>query len=939
MKFNLKFLLFTLFICTISIAQTKGTISGLLTDKESNNQPLPFANVLLKGTNISANTDIDGKYSLSVNPGNYTVIFSFVGYESVEKAVTVKAGETVTANQVLSSGGYTLQDVVVKSTASKEKETALLLEQKNAVVIKQSIGAQEMSRKGVSDVEEGLTKITGITKVDGRGLFVRGLEDRYNSLLLNDLAVPSNNPFKKIIPLDIFPTDIVSVIETYKTFNTNLYGDFAGATFNIITAPTGKSQTKINFGAGYTINNNLKKFLISRDATSTSDFFGFSGNERDLPAALNKTPGNQTFTTDQAANGFGSGYDVKSDVSPLNTSFGILHSEKFNIGKNDNVFQYLISLNYDNKYQIRNGVDRIFNTAQGNYDNDLVTSQYKFTTNSSALVGLTYKTKRLSLTSNTTYLKSTENLIQDQLGYTNSNAAQTNGFIRMNQLQESTFFNTQLFGNYKITEDERHTIKSGVSYSTTQYELPDRKSFKGTKVNDDTASISYSGNSLTRQYLDFKGDQHISGLLEYSWKFGNEDLSKSHKLTAGYSGYMNKMGSEFRFLVSQLLPGSSNSAVFPTNTPDATFRNDILNNQFTYREGTNSTYKAMLQEFINAGYLDLAWKFSEKFEVNVGARLEQTHRETKYRESGSFEDPYLKIINDKTDILPSFNTKYILNDKSNLRFAASKTITRPVIMESYPLEFVNPDGTIERGNQFLINSDNYNFDLKYELFPTNKELISATIFTKMIDNPIERLFTNSAGSGGQIITYGNSNKAVLYGAEFEFLFQLERISKSLSNFSIGANASLMDTKVTIEKTFENGVNNPETIAVDNNPSRKLQGASPWILNGDLRYDSEFSEKWKSSMTMVYNLYSKRIYAVGTNGLDNYYEMPFGKLDFIWQNKLSDKFDVKLSVDNILNPAYKIEMGDKSRIDITESDLTVREYKKGVGFSMNISYTF
>ncbi|HJY12116.1 MAG TPA: carboxypeptidase-like regulatory domain-containing protein, partial [Flavobacterium sp.] len=263
MKFNLKFLLFTLFICTISIAQNKGTISGSLTDKESNNQPLPFANVLLKGTNISANTDIDGKYSLSVNPGTYTIIFSFVGYESVEKPVTVKANETVTLDQVLSSGGYTLKDVVVKSTANKEKETALLLDQKNAVVIKQSIGAQEMSRKGVSDVEEGLTKITGITKVGSRGLFVRGLEDRYNNLLINDLAAPTNNPFSKIVPLDLFPTNIVGVIDVYKTFNPNIYGDFAGGTFNIQTSKPTKSITKINIGAGYTTGNSFKDFLLS----------------------------------------------------------------------------------------------------------------------------------------------------------------------------------------------------------------------------------------------------------------------------------------------------------------------------------------------------------------------------------------------------------------------------------------------------------------------------------------------------------------------------------------------------------------------------------------------------------------------------------------------------------------------------------------------------
>jgi outer membrane receptor protein involved in Fe transport len=933
---KLKFLFFTLFICVIGFAQNTGTITGVLLDKDSNNQPLPFANVLIKGTKIGANTDIDGKYSISAAPGNYTIQFSFLGYESVEVPVTVTANETVTANSSLGSGSYKLKDVIIKSSGGREKETALLLEQKSATVIKQSIGAQEMSRKGVSDVEEGLTKITGITKVESRGLFVRGLEDRYNSLLLNDLAVPSNNPFKKIISLDIFPTDIISVLETYKTFNTNLYGDFAGATFNIITASSGKSQTKINFGAGYTVNNNMEKFLLSEDATSTGDFFGFSGNERNLPSALTKTPSNQTLTQDQAANGFGSGFNVQNDISPLNTSFGILHSEKFNVGKDQNVFQYLISLNYDNKFQVRSGADRIFNTAQGNYDNNLVTTQYKFITNSSVLATLTYKTKKLSLTSNTTYLKSNENLIQDQLGYTNSNATQTNGFIRMNQLQESTFFNTQLFGNYKLTENERHTIKAGVSFSTTQYELPDRKSFKGIKIDDNTTSINYSGNSITRQYLDFKGDEHISGLLEYSWKFGNEDLSKSHKLTAGYSGYMNKMGSEFRFLVSQRL--NSNNATFPIDSPDETFKNEIINNNFTYGEGTNSTYKAMLNEFINAGYLDLAFKFSEKIELNIGARVEQTYRETKYKESGSFEDPFTKKKVEKTDFLPSLNTKYILNEKSNLRFAASKTITRPVIMESYPLEFVNPDGTIEQGNPLLINSDNYNFDLKYELFPTNKELVSATIFTKIIENPIERLFTNTAGSGGQIITYGNSKQALLYGAEFEFLFQLERISQSLSNFSLGANASLMDTKVTIESS-KNGINSSETIAGDTDPSRKLQGASPWIVNADIKYDSEFSKKWKSSMTMVYNIYSKRIYAVGTNGLDNYYEMPFDKLDFIWQNKISDKFEVKLSVDNLLNPSYKIELGKESRIPITESDLTVREYKKGVGFSMNVSYTF
>jgi hypothetical protein len=930
---KLKLAILFLFINLVSFAQ-KATVTGIVSDKDLKGEALPFANVNIKGTAIGATTDINGKYAIQVPEGTHTIVFSFLGYESKEIVFSIKADEKKEINETIGSGSVTIEDVIVKATVGREKETALLLDQKKAVEIKQSIGAQEMSRKGVSDVEEGLTKITGISKVESRGLIVRGLEDRYNNLLLNDLAVPSNNPFKKILPLDIFPTDIVSVLETYKTFNTNIYGDFAGGTFNILTVNSGKSQTKVNFGAGFTTNNNLENFLISKDATSTGDFFGFSGNERDIPKYVGSKPSNYSLTAEQSAKGFGSGFDVKDDKSPLNTNFGVLHIQKFNIGKNQNTFQYILSLNYDNKYQVRKGVDRFFNVGSGTYDNDLVTTQYKFATNSSILGALSYKTKRLSLTSNTIYINTTENMIQDQLGYTNQTSSDTNGFIRLNQLLETKYLNTQLFGKYKLTSNERHNLKAGISYTKTNYEQPDRKSFKGTKIDDNTTSISYTGNNIARQYFNFDGKSHISSLLEYSWNFGKEDITKSHKLTLGYNGYMNKIESKFRFLTSEFL-GNTNSLTFPTNSPDDLLKNDILNGTFTYKEGTNSTYKAKLQEFVNAGYADVAFKFGEKLDLNIGARVEQTNKETTFRKSGSFDDPFTKLKVDKVDVLPALNTKYALNDKSNLRLAVSKTITRPVIMEAYPLEFVNPDGTIELGNEKVLNSDNYNLDLKYELFPSNKELISVTAFSKAIQNPIERLFKQSAGSGGQIITYDNSKKALLYGVEVEFLFQMERISKSLANFSFGANGSLMESKVTIDPIK----NSSETIAQDANATRKLQGASPWIVNADLKYESEFSKSWKSTMTVVYNIYSKRIFAVGTGGLDNYYEMPYGKLDFVWGNKLSEKWEVKLALDNILNPSYKIEVGEKSRLPILEKDLTMKEYKRGVGFSLNLAYSF
>jgi len=197
---KLKLIVTLLLINLISFAQNKGTVSGTLTDKDLNNEPLPFANVIIKGTNIGVTTNETGKYSLSIEAGTYTIQFSFLGYETIEEKIVVKAGETLTIDKALGSGSYQLQDVVIQKVVSREKESALLLEQKNAVEIKQSIGAQELSRKGVSDVATAVTKTTGITKQEGSGnIFVRGLGDRYNSTTLNGLPIPSNDPEKRIL--------------------------------------------------------------------------------------------------------------------------------------------------------------------------------------------------------------------------------------------------------------------------------------------------------------------------------------------------------------------------------------------------------------------------------------------------------------------------------------------------------------------------------------------------------------------------------------------------------------------------------------------------------------------------------------------------------------------------------------------------------------------
>jgi outer membrane receptor protein involved in Fe transport len=929
---KLRHLFITLFITTMAFAQ-KGTISGTITDKESNNAPLAFANAMIKGTNIGTTSDETGKYTFMVAAGNYTLVFSFLGYENIEVPVTVVAGETVTVNKALGSGNYTLQDVVVKASGGREKQTALLMEQKKAVEIKQSIGAQEMSRKGVSDVEEGLTKITGITKVGSRGLFVRGLEDRYNNLLINGLASPTNDPFKKIIPLDIFPTDIVSVIEVYKTFNPNISGDFAGGTFNIVTSLSGKSTTKLSIGVGYRVNSSLKDFSISENGDNTAGFFGLNGKDRELPSVFGKKPTNRELGAAQSNSAFKDGWNVNQSKSPLNSSIGFLHSEKFDLNKNRQ-FSYILSLNFDNDYQIKRGVNRTID-LNGVYDNDLYAVDNSYTTATSSLLGLNYKSDRLNLSFNTMFLHSTEATILDQKGYLNGNIGSTN-LYRTNEFTSSDYLNGQLFGEYALTESKNHTIKAGASYAVTNYQMPDRKFYNGNVQADGSLVTNYNGNNFIRQFLDIDGESFYSGLLEYNWKFGKSS-EKANKLTLGYNGNATKANTSYRFVYLRELQIAP-SFTLDTENPDDRLASDITSGRAAYIEGSNASYKTKLEEFTNSGYANLLLKFN-KLEINGGLRAESYSREIKYKYNGKFTDPLKKKTIDEFYLLPSLNFKYGLNEKSNLRLALSQTYTKPIIMEVLPISIINADKTSQQGNETLKNSDNFNADLKYEIFPTSKEMIAVGVFGKKIDNPIERTYRAEAGSS-QITTFLNSDQATLYGAELEFLLELERISKGLSNFSFGFNTSLMKTSVKVPQYVFDPIQQKTITSIETHRDRELQGASKWIINSDLKYQFNLNKSWENTVSLVYSIFGKRIYSVGTGGLDHIYELPVSKLDLIWTSKLSEKINLKFSADNILNPKERFETGNENvDINVLVTDRTTKNYSSGTSFSASLSYTF
>ena len=301
------------------LAQDKGSIGGKLTDKEFNNEPLPFANVIIKGTTTGTTSDFDGLYEISnLEAGTYTVLFSYLGYETVEiPDVVVEGGKVTTIDVPMSaSEGVSLDEVVVTTVARKDSEVALLLDQKKAVEIKESIGAQQLAKIGVSDAATATTKISGVSSSEASGdVFVRGLGDRYLSTTLNGLPVPSDDVERKNIDLGLFPTRVIENVSVRKTYGVQTTADQASGVVNITSRELqGSSDISIGVRAG--VNSNVAK-------SGVFDSYKISPNSDDIIGGF--------YTQDNPVRNqlTQQGWNTSEESAPIDYQYNITVAKKF----------------------------------------------------------------------------------------------------------------------------------------------------------------------------------------------------------------------------------------------------------------------------------------------------------------------------------------------------------------------------------------------------------------------------------------------------------------------------------------------------------------------------------------------------------------------------------------------------------------------------------
>ena len=947
---NYKKITFTLFLLLLTtvfaFAQNKGTVTGKVLDLEMNDEPMPFANVYIKGTEIGSTTDFDGFYTINTLPGTYSLVFSFIGYETIEiNNVVITEEETVTLKDVSlgATEGVALEAVTIKVSSKKESFQSLLGEQKKAIEVKTSIGAEELSQKSVGDAAGAVAKISGVSKEEGSSnVYVRGLGDRYLNTTLNGLSLPSNSIDKKNIDLDLFTTDIIENVSISKSYSPHFYSDFSAGNVNIDSKSfTGDRVFELSFGSG------VNSYAIGQDRFMKSEGtgrFGFYNRYNHNPFAVVLSHG----------------IDPVNAGAPIGANISGVIGKSFDLN-DDSRLSLFISGSYENDFSFQEGsaVDYT-NTYNKIFPS---TEEFNYSTNTTLLASAIYK---IDNNHKITYNSLFSNSSKDKVAYfgtegngfyreSRSQVDTDRGFYQMNvQFNQDMIFVNQLLG--KHTLNEKLKLDWGIGYNKVYSNEPDRKRvsledyFFALDDDQNTNPVFLTNNSFDNQrYFQKMTDDELNGRIKFSYQ-----INEKVKLNYGYNGRLKTRDFEnirygYKNFDDSLVINDVNNLneVFNIqNVLDSLIQTDVFR-ALTPQNGVGPTNRpGQLENTYNGnleahgGYISFEINLDNKWLIVPGFRAESFLQEIDYDVINLVNNPgSSKVIEEF--YLPSINIKYALNDDQNLRLSASKTVSTPEFKEMAPIVYEgvtqriggNPDllGRVE-GNTYenvkdISYSDILNIDVKYENFIGQGQVLSLAAFTKQINNPINLVVANDATGTQRYFRTGD--KATVYGVELEYRKHLLLDEEENGKLTFGFNGTYMHT----EQDLYSNISGTYSTSFNKN-TEELQGASPLILNADLSYKSNLFKDVKSTFNLVGNYYSDRISALGSGQLGNVIEKGVVSLDFILKNKISEKSELNFTAKNLLNPKVQ-----QVRELTNQEDIILSSFQRGINIGIQYKYKF
>ena len=945
----------------------------MLTDTKLN-EPLIEATVSVVGTKIEAVTDYEGRFRLELPPGSYAVRFFYELHKPARfDGIKIEVGQVGRFDAKLDPEEDAIDTIEVESVVTRSTIEGEILTRQRSAAVGDSLGRMEMSKSPDRNAAQAAQRVVGANVIGGRFVYVRGLGERYTNALLNGIPLPSPEPDRAAVPLDLFPTAVVNSLTIAKTFTPDVPADFAGGSVRIESREIpGSFLFQTSLSGGYNTQSTFRERLTHRGGDL--DWLGYDNGTRALPDGFPKykqstgtvkPDGSVVTEADLAENGrpLNSYMTPLRKVAPPDHGISVVVGNGWDLEEGSKI-GFIGSLNYNRSYTLReNEIRRLF-TESGDNPEGVVSRDYEMDSGNDnvtwgAFGSLSYRMHRnhkLSLIG----LHTTS--ADDQTFIVEGFHATRNAIINNTRLAFITrsLESGQLSGEHEFPSLGRATLNWNASLSHASRDQPDTRD---TVWQQPPGGVwrATDAPEAGRHYFADQGETQVGGGIDWTQPLNRTDqVETDSKLKFG--GLVSVRSRDFSSRTLRFKPiGQSNpllrceAGVELEDCTDALFRAGNINadGPLRFEEVTNKddAYTADLNVY--AGYVMADLSLAKTFRLIIGERVEHTYQVVApYDQFGLEKNSEEARISD-TDLLPAASFVWSLTEKNKVRASVARTLARPQLRELAPGVFQSFfGGRNETGNPDLKLTRIINADLRYEYFPTLREVLAVSVFFKQFSDPIEPVVKLSSSDDGTL-SFRNAKRANLYGLELEARKDLDFAAAALKDFSLVTNLTLATS--TIEVGEEPGL-------ALTNTKRPLVNQAPYVYNLALDYSNEGSG---TTARVLYNVVGPTIIEVGTktseksSGLDDAYVHPRHLVDLTVQQDLGDKFELKFSIKNLLNSPYKVTQGcgretgsdgvsrpNQGLFDTTwrlscdaSDDTITRRYTEGVSFSLGGSYTF
>jgi hypothetical protein len=841
--------------------------------------------------------------------------------------VSVAGGETTTLDIALFPVAISLEAFTVTAEAERGTTAEMLDSRRLAGSVLDAVGAAEIRQLPASDAADVAKRMTGVTVNEGRYVYIRGLGERYSQTSLNGSPLPSPEPERSVVPLDLFPSDFLETVATQKTYTPDQPAEFSGGTVQIDTKDfPDRFAGSIGVGASVNTQSHFRDDYLTYTGGSR-DWLGIDDGSRALPPTIQNELGGlkgDRLPSDPVVLQ-GIGLEMQREFTPTRQATPISRSLDVSLGTRTFLFGkemgVLVGGTYSDDYSYREGeIERKFKTSAfdtGIPEEDRIANiDYTFDR------GL--RTVRLGAIANVTTLLSPTNKISlrgtfsrntsdEARQYYGRNREDLDGYVSSDRLRfvRQELFWGQVSGEHQTFLDSRLEWRATLAQAKRDEPGLRETIYLNSDVNDSLATpylenVGESGRYLWSELTDDDFNASLDWEVPFALWGGNDG---SVKVGGAYRDRSRDFGA--RRLAWSFLGG------LVTNI-DSTLVDSAITGlvpgpyEYRIRDVVEPGDVYLMTDDRAAGYLMFDLGLSRRLRTVFGARVEG------YRLRLDSRGDTLTNIN-QTDVLPAVSFIFELSDKMNLRLAGSQTVDRPEFRELAPFQFTEASSLKQLyGNPDLTPATIRSADIRLDWFRRPGELISVSGFYKYLENPIEEVYIAAASAA---FSYQNAKSAYLYGVELDLRQRLDFLTYGLSNFIFLGNLSLIRSNVTVLET---------STFLPTNTDRALQGQADYAFNVGLLYQSTYGA---TEIGAFFNRLGKKVTAAGGFGIPDIIERPRNVIDAQWKQRITRNLRLTAKATNLLDEPFEFEQEGNGIVQLQ------RRYRSGRSFSAGLTWEF